>query len=214
VRAYFNNRDATADTPLDDPSYAGRLVLFGHGKCHGARGHCDPSLAERDEYDLRTQHPLRHRKTRYCVDVTRGLRRLAAQGSVDVEVTLVVLDDFDPVSWRVALDALMTMHLKLPSPLPPGGLQLELRFARIPADSCVLRVMSPAARQIAQFDIYGRGPGSEAKGAMALNVRIDSAAIAQHHLQAGDTLEVVVDAIDPADGPPHFDLVGVTSRRL
>jgi tyrosinase len=78
IRAYINNPVCNADTGYDHQSFAGRLVLFGHGRCHGASGHCNPNLAARDEYDIRPKHPLRFEHTKYCLDVTRGLRRYMA----------------------------------------------------------------------------------------------------------------------------------------
>lgn len=95
VRAFFNNEDANAMTPVDDPSYAGKLVLFGHGACYGAPGHCDPSEAVRDAYDRRPKHALRYKSTRYAIDCTRGLRRLLGEdsGPLDVYVALVIVDD-------------------------------------------------------------------------------------------------------------------------
>ena len=92
VRVFFNNPHATDATPLSDPSYGGRIVLFGHGRCHGAKGHCNPALARRDEYDLRAKHPLRYEHTRYAIDVTRGLRRLLGGKPATVDVTIVTLD--------------------------------------------------------------------------------------------------------------------------
>ena len=94
IRAYVGNAKATAKTGYDDPSYAGRLVLFGHGKCHGAPGHCCPDRAKRDDYDLRRKHALRYEHTRYCMDVTRGLRRyLGRKKSADkVTIYLVTID--------------------------------------------------------------------------------------------------------------------------
>ena len=100
VRAYLNNEGADASTPISDPSFGGRLVLFGHGGCYGAPGHCDPSQAKRGDYDKRRKHYLRYESTRYTIDCTRGLRRLVdgAGGPVDVAVTLVVMDAAgDPV---------------------------------------------------------------------------------------------------------------------
>lgn len=79
MRAFIAKPDADAFTPSSDPAYAGRMVLFGHGRCHGAQGHCDPSLQPRDRYDLRPKHPLRFEHTRYVMDVTRGLRRYLTQ---------------------------------------------------------------------------------------------------------------------------------------
>ncbi len=95
VRAYLNNEGADASTPISDPSFGGRMVLFGHGACYGAPGHCDPTQAERGDYDQRRKHPLRYEKTRYALDCTRGLRRLVEDASepIDVYLTLVVLDE-------------------------------------------------------------------------------------------------------------------------
>lgn len=92
LRAFINNKKASAKTSLKDSTFAGRLVLFGHGECFGAPGHCNPEDATRDEYDLRPQHPLRHQKTRYAIDITEALKRLTGKGSANVEITIVTLD--------------------------------------------------------------------------------------------------------------------------
>ena len=94
LRAYVANPTCDAATGYKDKSYAGRLVFFGHGTCPGAPGHCNPALAQRDEYDLRAKHPLRYDHTRYRLDITRGLRRfIGRKKSVkDLKVYLVTLD--------------------------------------------------------------------------------------------------------------------------
>jgi tyrosinase len=94
IRAYIDDPTCDASTGYKSESYTGRLVLFGHGECHGARGHCNPALAVRDDYDLRPKHPLRYEHTRYVIDVTRGLRRyIGRKRSVDdVKIYLLVLD--------------------------------------------------------------------------------------------------------------------------
>ncbi|MCB9589620.1 MAG: tyrosinase family protein [Polyangiaceae bacterium] len=95
ILAFINNPDATEQTPCTDPSYAGRLMLFGHGDCHGARGHCNPRMAERGDYDLRPDHPLRFSKTKFQIDITRGLRRELANAAslpLPVKVTLITVD--------------------------------------------------------------------------------------------------------------------------
>jgi tyrosinase len=94
IRAYVGNSKCNAKTGYDHPSYAGRMVLFGHGVCHGAPGHCNPNLAKRDAYDLRPKHSLRFEHTRYCLDMTRGLRKyLGRKKSVDdVKIYLVTVD--------------------------------------------------------------------------------------------------------------------------
>ncbi len=94
IRVFINKPDATEETPCSDPAYGGRLMLFGHGNCHGAKGHCNPKLAERDDYDLRADHPLRFEHTKYVIDVTRGLRRELLNASLPhpVRITLITID--------------------------------------------------------------------------------------------------------------------------
>jgi tyrosinase len=92
IRVFFNNPNAGDKTEMSDPSFGGRMVLFGHGHCHGAKGHCNPSLANRDDYDLRPKHPLRFEHTKYTIDVTRGLRRLLHNQPASVEATFVTLN--------------------------------------------------------------------------------------------------------------------------
>ena len=92
IRVFFNNPQADDATDMSDPSFGGRMVLFGHGHCHGAKGHCNPALAQRDDYDLRAKHPLRFEHTKYTIDVTRGLRRLLHGQPVSVDVTFVTLN--------------------------------------------------------------------------------------------------------------------------
>lgn len=94
LRAYVENPNCDVSTGYKDDSYAGRMVFFGHGLCHGAPGHCDPSQAVRDEYDLRPKHPLRYDHTRYRVDITRGLRRyIGRKKSIkNLKIYLITLD--------------------------------------------------------------------------------------------------------------------------
>lgn len=94
LRAYINNPNCSASTGYDDPSYSGRLVLFGHGECHGAPGHCNPNRAKRDNYDLRPKHYLRYEHTRFSMDITRGLRRYldGRKTADDVKLYLVTVD--------------------------------------------------------------------------------------------------------------------------
>lgn len=94
IRAYLNNPDCDEHTGLNDSSYVGRITLFGHGYCHGAKGHCDPSKTIRDEYDIRPKHYLRYQHTEFNLDVTRGLRRhMNNQPQIDnITFYLVTLD--------------------------------------------------------------------------------------------------------------------------
>lgn len=95
IRAYIDNPTCSASTGFDDDSYAGRMVLFGHGPCHGAPGHCNPTLAQRDDYDLRAKHPLRHEHTRYRLDISKGLRKFMGRKHTiaDLKVYLVTMDE-------------------------------------------------------------------------------------------------------------------------
>ncbi len=106
VRVYVDNPNCTASTGYKSGGYAGRAVFFGHGPCHGAPGHCNPELAHRDRYDLRSKHPLRYDHTRYRIDITRGLRKfIGRKKSVDnLCVYLVIVDESGK---QVAQDALI-----------------------------------------------------------------------------------------------------------
>src|SRR4051794_36440562 len=58
----------------DDPSYAGRFVIFGHGGCFGDEGHCDVPSEPADPFDLRGPHQLTPQTK--AVEVTDSIRRL------------------------------------------------------------------------------------------------------------------------------------------
>ena len=92
VKAFIDNPNATAETPRSDPSFAGHLVLFGHGDCYGAPGHCNPRIQGRDAYDLRKKHPLRSDKTRYSIDITKALNHARQNGSTSHTMSIVVSD--------------------------------------------------------------------------------------------------------------------------
>lgn len=87
VRVFLNLPDANADTPLDHPSYAGYLAVFGHGECIGGPGHC--GVPERRAYDLR---PRSHNTPRnHRVNVTATARRLIEAGAQSLQITLVTV---------------------------------------------------------------------------------------------------------------------------
>ena len=94
IRAYLDNPAADAGTGYNHKTYAGRIVLFGHGTCHGAPGHCDPGQARRDDYDIRPKHALRYEHTKYNIDLTRGLRRFMGKkkSAKKVKLYLVTVD--------------------------------------------------------------------------------------------------------------------------
>jgi tyrosinase len=88
IRVFLNNPDADASTPLDDPSYAGYLAIFGHGSCIGGPGHCDLPPARARQYDVRPRHhntPRNHR-----VIVTKAAKAALAKAS-SLQITLVVI---------------------------------------------------------------------------------------------------------------------------
>jgi tyrosinase len=87
VRVFLNLPDANADTPVDHPSYAGYLAVFGHGECIGGPGHC--ATPDRRPYDLR---PRSHNTPRnHRVNVTAAARRLLEGGASTLQVTLVTV---------------------------------------------------------------------------------------------------------------------------
>ncbi|HEX2203780.1 MAG TPA: tyrosinase family protein, partial [Longimicrobium sp.] len=87
VRVFLNTPGANADTPLDDPGYAGYLAVFGHGECVGGPGHC--AVPERRPFDLR---PRSHNTPRnHRVNVTAAARRLLEGGATSLQITLVTV---------------------------------------------------------------------------------------------------------------------------
>jgi tyrosinase len=77
VRVFLNNKkadDKTARTP--QTGYAGRFVVFGHGRCFGADGHCDPSIASTSSIGQTgaRSHPLSP-QTKFLT-ITQPLRRV------------------------------------------------------------------------------------------------------------------------------------------
>ena len=87
IRVFLNLPDANADTPIDDPHYAGYLAVFGHGECIGGPGHC--GVPERRPFDLR---PRSHNTPRnHRVNVTRTARALLEGGAKRLQITLVVI---------------------------------------------------------------------------------------------------------------------------
>ena len=91
VRAFLNNREATADTPRDPArGYAGRFVIFGHGGCYGDLGHCDVPAPASDPTDLRLPHPLT--PATKLITVTDALRKILQEQPEGLSgVTLVAV---------------------------------------------------------------------------------------------------------------------------
>lgn len=88
VRLFFNNPEATADTPRGaEQGYIGRYTVFGHGGCYGDEGHCDVPEPSHDPTDLRGDHPLTPLDT--YVDATAALQRILAAEQTVHTLTLV-----------------------------------------------------------------------------------------------------------------------------
>lgn len=89
-RVFFNQEDADADTPLDlEHGYAGSYWVFGHDRCAGDAGHCDPSWGDADDaLDYRRQHhALPHTMT---VDISAAAAAVA-QATDRVRLTVVAV---------------------------------------------------------------------------------------------------------------------------
>lgn len=88
IRVFLNNPDANASTPLDDPSYAGYLAIFGHGGCIGGPGHCDLPPSRARQYDIR---PRSHNTPRNHRVIVTKAAKLALKKSSSLQITLVVI---------------------------------------------------------------------------------------------------------------------------
>ncbi len=106
VRVFLNEPEADAETPLDRPSYAGYLAIFGHGPCIGGPGHCTPQLPRPGrERDMNA--PRNHR-----VDVTACARGLIENGATTLAVTLVVIGaDYQEDRDVLRLDSVSLLFL-------------------------------------------------------------------------------------------------------
>jgi tyrosinase len=90
IRAFLNTPDANVNTPTrGNDSYAGQVNMF-TGMCIGGPGHCAvPELRTR-RFDLRKEH---HKlPSNFRIDATAAVAKLAAAGTTDFHVNLVVLD--------------------------------------------------------------------------------------------------------------------------
>jgi len=102
------------------------------------------------------------------------------------------------------------LQVPLPQPLPPAGVQVKLRFRRVPPLSCVVRPIldgdSPIPLDVSY--LYGRGEGSPAKEQAWINVRISPAVVAAHGARPA-TLKLVIESLDgkPIDDPDFLELI-------
>ena len=89
ARIFLNAPDATADTPRDDPHYAGSFCIFGHGGCFGDVGHCDVPTGPRDPFDVRPPHQLVPASK--TVIVSEAFSRLVGPTDETMTVTVVAV---------------------------------------------------------------------------------------------------------------------------
>jgi tyrosinase len=89
VRAFLNQPDANAKTPVKgNPNYVGQFAMFS-GACVGGPGHCEPFEEPRRKFDLRHRHHKTPGNIRF--DATAAVERLRGLGATDFKVQLVVL---------------------------------------------------------------------------------------------------------------------------
>ena len=104
VRAFLNQPDADAATPVENnPHYVGMQSMF-TGLCIGGPGHCDPPPpTPRRKFDLRARSHKTPASFRF--DCTDAVARLRQQGDTDFQVSLVVLNmDGTPATDALRMD--------------------------------------------------------------------------------------------------------------
>lgn len=93
------DRDEYAD------HYVGSFVMFGHGKCIGSEGHCDPPPKVARQGDIRQRH--HNTPGNYRFNATDCVRKLIKQGATDFHVNLLVQDtDGRNLKDRLRIEAL------------------------------------------------------------------------------------------------------------
>ena len=102
ARIFLNSPDANADTPRDDPNYAGSFHIFGHGGCFGDVGHCDIPT-ERDPFDFRSPHQLVPASK--TVVITDAFKRIITPHDKTMTVTVVAFAPGDTPNDVLQFDA-------------------------------------------------------------------------------------------------------------
>jgi hypothetical protein len=79
VRVFLNNKKADEQTARSpETGYAGRFVVFGHGRCFGEQDHCEPAIAAAPAQAIDPsgghQHPLTPQTK--ILTITEPLRRI------------------------------------------------------------------------------------------------------------------------------------------
>lgn len=90
VHVFVNQDDAGPDTPIENnPNYAGRFTIWGHGKCFGGEGHCDVPANAREKGIWHHLLPfdIEH-------DISQCVECLGAySGKLDVSLVIKVIGD-------------------------------------------------------------------------------------------------------------------------
>lgn len=89
LRVFINQPEANLDTPTEgNPHYAGYASFFGHGRCIGGPGHCDPPPNDRRAYDLRVRH--HNAPGNIHLDITEAVEKLKNDAD-SMTITLVLM---------------------------------------------------------------------------------------------------------------------------
>ena len=93
VRVFLNNKSANEQTARSpETGYAGRFVVFGHGRCFGEQDHCEPALAAAPAQAIDPsgghQHPLTP-QTR-ILTITEPLRRILSSSGKSLKTLTFV----------------------------------------------------------------------------------------------------------------------------
>lgn len=92
VRIFLNQDDANSQTPFrENDRYVGKFSLFGHGKCIGGPGHCDPRDRNVRPNDFRPKH--HNDPWNYKFDITDAVNKAKARGEKDVKISLVTVGE-------------------------------------------------------------------------------------------------------------------------
>lgn len=90
---FFDDPELTPDNASEErDSYVGSFAIFGHARCYGDEGHCDPPAGSR-RFDPRRSHPLTKAFKR--VDVSDGLAKVAS-GKDGRDVRISIVASYDP----------------------------------------------------------------------------------------------------------------------
>jgi len=112
----------------------------------------------------------------------------------------------DAMLWRMAA--------ALPRSLPKQGVELRLRFRRIPERSCIVKLFASGS-ELGALPVYGRGRGSSAREGLTLHLPLDAAAIARHGLRGGEPLELCVEDLRGTPLAEHdLELLDVSAAPL